>query len=420
MRLQHYNLIWRALALPARLYMKRRASKGKEEPARLSERYGRAYQHIRPSGPLIWLHAVSVGESVAALTLARSLYALDDSLHFLVTTNTKTAASHIMKAAKSLPVCHAYQPLDHPDWVDGFLDSWQPDMGVILESDYWPNLISHAAGRQIPLYFASAQLSMRAFQNWQKRPELAQQIFGAARHIWAIDDKQADRFNQLSGKQTSHISTSLKLDLQQLTPDPSLLQGLQEWRAQSGRPIWLLASSHDTEEAAFLDACRQMAPATRPLMLIAPRHPARADSLSAELGITDRRSKTALPHQGTECFMVDSLGEMGSLFAAADLVVLGGSFVDLGGHNPLEPAAFGVPVISGPSQFKNQAAFDKLRAVGALRVIDKLSDLPAVMADWQADPAFKTTGKSGKTVIDQMSDGADNVAKAMLEDWRAR
>lgn len=418
MRLQNYNRIWRALSLAARLYMKRRAIKGKEEATRLQERYGAGYLNARPSGQLIWLHSVSVGESVAALTLARSLYARDNTVRFLLTTNTITAAAHIAKSAQSLPVYHAYQPLDHPDWVDGFLSYWQPDIGIILESDYWPNLISRAAARQIPLYFASAQLSLRAFQNWQKRPDLAQQIFGSARQIWAIDAEQANRFNLLSGKQTSHISTSLKLDLQQLAPDPDFLQGLQSWRTQKNKPIWLLASSHETEEDAFLNACMRLPPATRPLMVIAPRHPARADELSALPAIQARRSQTRMPGPDTDCFMVDTLGEMGSLFAAADVVVLGGSFVDLGGHNPLEPASFGVPIITGPSQFKNRAAFDQLRAAGALRVIDRLADLPAALKDWQSEPAYQTAGQAGKDVIAKISDGAEHVAQALLADWQ--
>lgn len=416
-----YNWIWRVLGPFIWIYMAMRANAGKEDPARLSERYGRDYRNTRPEGKLIWLHGVSVGECTAALALARSLQAEDSDIRFLITTNTITAAAHVLKAAPELGLFHAYQPLDHCKWVDRFLDHWRPDAAIFLESDFWPNLIRRTAQRGIPVYFASSQLSESAYQKWHARGAFAQQVFGSARKIFAVDDAQAAHFATLSGHPDRlSVGGALKLDLRQLEPDQAFLSALLDWKRDAGQIILLLASSHEGEEAQLLDVLQTMPAETRPLIIIAPRHPQRGAQLAQKFGVQKCRSQSQLPASTDTLYLADTLGEMGSLFAAADIVLLGGSFVPLGGHNPLEPASFSKPLLSGPSQFKNQAVFDQLIEARALKILADMSQLPHALAAWQDAGSRQEAGNAGQKIATHASHAASRVAAALIADWRPR
>ena len=365
--LASYNRLWSLLVPFAKLHLQLRAWRGREEKSRLPERYGR-YKTARPKGQLFWLHAVSVGESVAALTLAASLREIRPDLNILITTNTTTAAERI--AAQQDPALyHAYQPLDHPQWVTAFLRHWQPDYAVMLESDFWPNLVCCTAAKNIPLCFASSQLSDKAFQAWQKRPELAHAIFSAPRDIFAVDSRQAEKFSQLTGpgadKPVIQIGGSLKLNPASLSCDNTLVDMLK--KAADKRPIVLAASTHKGEETLIAKASSDALENGFPHFLIfAPRHRERGADIAAILNGAGQRSKATIPQPADDIYICDSLGEMGSLYTAADIIILGGTFADLGGHNPLEIALFETPVLAGPSRFKNTQAFEQLTQAGLI------------------------------------------------------
>ncbi len=386
-----YNVIWR-FGLPLiRRHLKKRARAGKEEAGRLAERYGQGYLTDRPQGRLIWLHAVSVGESVGALNLCRALAQQDADAHFIVSVNTRTAAQFIQKeidqSGDGLPLIQIYQPLDHPDFVTAFLRYWRPDLAIFMESDFWFNLITLTKAHHIPVIFASSQLSDKAYANWRRRNAFAAALFGAADLILAVDQKQADYFSTLSNRQNEvkdkHpektgpektgpeilVAGSLKIDIRPPTPDDGFVAALKQ--AADGRPLILAASTHDGEELLCLEAMAALAHADV-FMVFAPRHPVRGDAVMGLLAQGTRRfSAGVLPQKGDSAYLVDALGQMDSLFAAADLVLMGGSFAPLGGHNPLEPAAAGVPVLCGPHLFKNQADYDALIAAGQCRKLDK-------------------------------------------------
>ena len=387
-----YNVIWRLIRPFIPLILWHRTRNGKELASRRIERYGRTdtkVNRLSPrSGRRIWLHGVSVGETVAALRLARALadHLPDDE--FLITTNTITGRGVVdaaMADQPGLPVRHVMQPLDHPDFVDQFLANWRPVAAIFMESDFWPNLILRSKQFGIPVIFASSQLSSKAAAKWMKRPAFAKQLFAAADLILPVDPQQADQFRQLIGtaKHTQQIQVvgSLKLpDIQ--PPDPDLQQILH--KAAANRRVFLAASTHHGEDQIIIDAARMLGAGW--LTIIAPRHPHRGDSIAALAGQAPQRSHGAMPDQNTTIFIMDSLGEMGTLFSLANYVFLGGSLVLAGGHNPLEPAAFGLPIFTGPHIFKNSAEFNGLAAADAVFDVRDAETITAQIHQLEKDP----------------------------------
>lgn len=383
--LNSYNRLWACLRPVLPVYLGWRSWRGKEDKTRHGERLARAWQADRPEGVLIWLHAVSVGEAVAAVSLARACLDQHPSAHVLITTNTVTALDRLahIQPARCLS---CYQPLDDAACVDRFLGFWQPDAAVFLESDFWPNLVIQTAKAGIPVTFASSQLSDTAYENWQRRPVLAGELFGAARLICAVDDHQRKRFEQLcqaSSKPLPEIRTigSLKLNAAGLPVDKAYVKAIMT--AADNRAVVLAASTHEPEEKLVSAVSADLAAQGHPhLLIIAPRHLDRAETIASHMPTARRRSQGAVPHKEDHIFLADSFGELGSLITAADVVILGGSFAPKGGHNPLEIAAFGKPVVTGPSQFKNQAEFDKLHQIGQCITAQHQDDLKVQLASW--------------------------------------
>jgi len=372
MGLSLYNFFWRLIRPFIGLLLWHRARRGKEIAGRWPERYGRASLpaeklHCKTAS-YIWLHAVSVGESVAAMRLATALASRFPDCRFLITTNTVTGYNSVTKAMAdhpALPIGCVMQPLDHPDFVDAFLTTWRPRAAIFMESDFWPNLICRSKQRGIPVIFASSQLSGKAIAGWQKRPRLAQDVFGAADLILPVDDQQATQFRTLIGAVKTppliKVMGSLKLP-DKLHPDKNLQKTLKD--AAAGRRIFLAASTHIGEDEIIIDAAKNLGAGW--LTIIAPRHPHRGDAVARLADDAPQRQHGHLPDQTTQIYIMDSLGEMGTLFSLADYVFLGGSLIPAGGHNPLEPAGFGLPILTGQHIFKNKAEFEGLVATGAV------------------------------------------------------
>ncbi|MBT7219750.1 MAG: 3-deoxy-D-manno-octulosonic acid transferase [Alphaproteobacteria bacterium] len=382
--LRFYAFLWYIAAPVIRILLYVRCMRGKEELSRLSERTGQGWQNQRPDGPLIWLHAVSVGESIAARTLADALLQRSQDCTILITTNTVTAAAEIAKAAQKWQgrCAHSYQPLDHKKWVDRFLTYWRPDCAVFLESDFWPMLITQAHAHSIPVIFASAQLSPHSLAKWQQRPALAAAVFGSADRIYSVDDEQTAAFTALRGGTPSPSITthgSLKVSVSALAADAHYTAMLS--KAAAGRPILVCASTHDGEEQMLLQAAAHCADAGYPVFtIIAPRHPIRAAAVSALMPTAGRRSQQQPATPADDSYLNDTLGEMGSLFSVADIVFLGGSLVPLGGHNPLEPALFGAALLTGPFIEKNKHEFEALHTRGAVTILSNTPEKSAMVA----------------------------------------
>ena len=407
MTLLVYTMIWRLIRPIIPLILWQRTRNGKELPNRRIERYGRTDANVNRLTPhssrRIWLHGVSVGETMAALRLARALADHLPNHEFLITTNTVTGLGVIQAAVADqpgLPVSHVMQPLDHPDFVDQFLASWHPVAAIFMESDFWPNLILRSKQFGIPVIFASSQLSNRAAAKWIKRPAFAKQLFAAADLILPVDSQQADQFSRLIGttKDAPQIQVVGSLKLPDITPpDPHLQQTLH--KAAANRRVFLAASTHHGEDQIIIDAARMLAAGW--LTIIAPRHPHRGDNIAALAGQAPQRSHGEMPDQNTTIFIMDSLGEMGTLFSLATYVFLGGSLVPAGGHNPLEPAAFGLPILTGPHIFKNSAEFNGLAAADAVFDVRDAETITAQIHLLEKDP--KRRAKLAKSAKDYVT-----------------
>ncbi len=330
------------------LHLRRRARLAKEEPARLGERFGRP-SAARPAGPLVWMHAASVGESLAALPLIDALLTARPALHVLVTTGTVSSAA-LMAARLPPRTLHQFVPVDRAPAWHRFLGHWRPDLACLIESEIWPNLILETRTANVPVVLVNGRMSPRSFRRWQKAPTCAARLFGQFELCLARSDRDARFFRALGGRDVRVIG-DLKHAAMPLPVDQEALARLR--RLVGARPVWVAASTHPGEERAMVavhDAVRRDIPSL--LTVIVPRHPERGDALAAELRATGlkvaQRSRQELPDAATVVYLGDTLGELGLFYRLASLAFIGGSLVPHGGQNPLEPARLGCPPLFGP------------------------------------------------------------------------
>lgn len=370
-----------------RLYLDRRRAAGKEDPHRQSERLGHASEP-RPPGPLVWLHAASVGEANSVLTLIARLLEVRADLTVLMTTGTVTSAELM---ARRLPrrAIHQYVPVDLPDAVRRFLDHWRPDLVLWTESEIWPNLLAGVRDRRIPAALVNARLSQRSFGRWSMAGGFAAGLLGAFRLILAQTEGDADRLRRLGAGSVSSVG-NLKFSAE---PPPAADEPLAALRAACGdRPVWLYASSHPGEEeiaARAHDALAARLPGL--LTVIAPRHVQRGADVAGllrERGLgAARRADGALPGAGHGAYVADTMGELGLFYRLAPVVCMGGSFVEHGGQNPVEPAQLGCAVLYGPHMWNFAEITRQLEAEGGALKIAAADGLPGAVERLLSDPA---------------------------------
>lgn len=354
-----------ALAAPVlNRLLRRRLRQGKEDPARIDERRGIA-SRPRPDGPLIWLHAASVGESQSALALVQRLTTDYPTLSILVTTGTVTSAQ-LMDIRLPARCFHQFAPMDCPGWVDRFFDHWRPDAALWMESELWPNLLTAIRARGVPAALINGRLSPRSYARWRKAPGFARTLLGNFDLILAQSDEQAGWFQALGPAAVDCVG-NLKFSALPLTADTADLSALQD--AVAGRTVWLAASTHDGEEVIAADVHKTLRAAHPSLLtVIAPRHPARANAIAAQLRDRGfrvaRRSDGKLPAEEDELYLADTMGELGLFYRLAPVAMVGGSFGDVGGHNLMEPAQLGCAILHGPDMKKTQAVADEMTQTG--------------------------------------------------------
>ena len=378
--------------------LRRRVRHGKEDAPRLGERMGRASAR-RPEGPLVWIHAVSVGESLSHLPLIERLRAERPDLNLVVTSSTRTSAELL---ARRLPdgVIHQFAPVDAPGAVRRFLEHWRPDLGVFVESELWPNLLHAAHRRGTRLALLGARISARSASGWARAPAAARALFALFDLIYA-QDLETRGFIEAHG---AHVAGQLDLKrlAEPLPSDPGALAALK--RQTQGRPVLLAASTHPGEEILFAEATAGLAP--KPLLIVVPRHPERggevAEALAASGLKTARRSQGQAPGPEVDAYVADTLGELGLFYRLADVAVLGGSLVKgLSGHNPLEPARLGTPVISGPHHEAFAEVYGDLLERKAVLIARDGAELGQGIATLLADPKLaKALGRRGKTAAE--------------------
>ncbi|WP_312911222.1 lipid IV(A) 3-deoxy-D-manno-octulosonic acid transferase [Stutzerimonas nitrititolerans] len=370
------RLLWRAWRAPA--YSRR-----------IGERFAIGLPLLRPGG--IWVHAVSVGESIAAAPLIRELMARHPGSPITVTCMTPTGSERI-QAMFGDSVQHCYLPYDLPWAAARFLDRVRPRLAVVMETELWPNHIHQCARRGIPVALANARLSERSARGYARFARLTAPMLAELSLIAVQTAAEAERFRQLGARpECIEVTGSIKFDL---TIDPALLMRASELRAQwnaAQRPLWIAASTHAGEDEIILAAHRQLLVRhPQALLILVPRHPERFGSvveLCRKAGFASvRRSQGEAVTAQTEVLVGDTMGELLFLYALADIAFVGGSLVPNGGHNLLEPAALGKPLISGPHLFNFLEIAAQLRDAGALREVVDADELAAVVDGFLQDP----------------------------------
>jgi 3-deoxy-D-manno-octulosonic-acid transferase len=371
------------------VYLKRRLKRGKEDPVRFRERLGLPGK-VRPPGPLVWIHAASVGEATAMLASIERLLRERPALQILVTTGTVTSARLL---EKRLPprAWHQFAPVDLPLWVGRFLDHWHPDLALWVESELWPNLILETHARGAPMVLLNGRLSARSYTRWRWFPGLISPLLGAFALCLAQDRVQAERLRSLGAGQIA-VAGDLKAAADALPVDAVQLESL---RRQIGRrPVWLAASTHAGEEEIVADVHRELA-LIRPdlLTMIVPRHPGRGGAIARLL--TDRGLRSARRRDGepitdrTDIYLADTMGELGLFYAVAGIVFVGGSLVAEGGHNPFEAARLDCAVLHGPDVSNCAGMTAELDAAGAAETVSNASELAAAVSALLADPHLR-------------------------------
>jgi 3-deoxy-D-manno-octulosonic-acid transferase len=369
-----------ALRLLTPVLLLRYAWRGRAEPLyrhAMRERLGR---HGRGAGPgAVWVHAVSLGETRAASALIDALRELRPGMRLLLTHGTATGR----EAGKALlreGDVQAWLPLDTPGAVRRFLRHFRPSVGVLMETEIWPNLLYAARRDGVPMVLANARLSERSRRKGERLAWLLRPALRGLRLVLAQTADDAARL-RASGAGNVEVAGNLKFDM---TPDPLLLARGRAWRDALGRQVVLAASTREGEEAPLLAAWREqvmpLAP-PRPLLLIVPRHPQRFDEVATLIEASGlamfRRSTWAdapPPEAGAaDAWLGDSLGEMALYYAAAQVALLGGSFAPLGGQNLIEAAACGCPVVMGPHTFNFADAAQLALASGAAARVSDIS-----------------------------------------------
>ena len=380
LRSGYFGLSW--LGAPFVLaYLKWRAFKGHEDKNRLHERKGVASVR-RPEKSLLWVHAVSVGESVAALTIIQAILKKYPEVHVLLTTTTVSSAKVV---EKRLPknTTHQFCPVDTPQAVRRFLDHWQPDLAIWIESELWPNLIHETQEKGIPTILLNGRMSLKSFSNWQKLKGMISPLL-ARLDLCAVQSEEQASFFKTLGAKTVSIMGNVKLMTMPLDVDSKQYQTLK--KEMRGRPVWLAASTHPGEEEIILQAHKTLQKDCPDLLtILVPRHIERAPALqrlALKEGIPSAlRTKTA-SLAGIEVYIGNTLGEMGLFYALSPLVLMGATLVPKGGHNPIEAVQMGAFVIHGHHTFNNPQLYDTLASLGFSKRIQDVSQIPLLVLPW--------------------------------------
>ncbi len=389
------RLCWRALRAPA-----------------YARRWGERLGRVAPlSGTVIWVHAVSVGETLAALPLIRRLQAAQPQARLLVTTTTPTGSARV-RAALGDGVVHCYAPYDFPHAVRRFLDRVRPGLLIVMETELWPNVLHGCARRGIPVVLANARLSARSAAGYGRVAALTRPMLAALTRVAAQTREDGERLLALGlAPDRLHVTGNIKFDLEL---DAALHERAHRLRADwrgGARPIWLAASTHEGEDEPVLAAHRRLL-AVRPdaLLVLVPRHPerfARVHALCARQGLRVlRRSAGQAPVADTQVLLGDTMGELLAFCGAADLVFVGGSLVPVGGHNLIEPAAWGKPVLSGPEVFNFVEAARLLEAAGGLRICADGAALADAVVELLGQPERRAAMGAAARAVAEANRGA--------------
>jgi 3-deoxy-D-manno-octulosonic-acid transferase len=388
--------------------------KGRLQPEyrqRIAERFG-----FVPAAPVaVWVHAVSVGESLAAMPLIEALIRRHGEGQVWVTTTTPTGSARV-SAALGARVRHSYVPYDLPGAVARFLDRARPRQVVVMETELWPVLFRAIRRRGVPLFIANARLSPRSFRGYSRLRGAIAGVLGDCTGVAAQSEADAQRFRALGAPRVS-VMGNIKFDMS--VPEALLRRG-RDFRERLGaaRPVWIAASTHEGEEQAALEAQRALLQELpEAALILVPRHPQRFDEVARlveRAGLRQARRSAGEPDAATQVWLGDSMGEMPAYFAAADIAFVGGSLAPVGGHNVLEPAALGLPVLFGPHMHNFVAARELLlghQAAQELAAAEALA--PALRALFGDAPRRAAMGAAGRAAVEANRGALDRLLRLL-------
>ena len=362
---------------------------------------------------IIWLHAVSVGETLAAVPLVKALQAKYPEYRLMVTCMTVTGSQRI-RSVFADSVEHSYAPYDMPDAVARFLNRVNPQLLIIMETELWPNTIAACSRRNIPVLLANGRLSQKSADAYRRISPLVRPMLQSINGLVAQQAEDGARFIDLGlPTQALTVSGNIKFDL---SLDGETQQQAQQisrhWRGAQNRSVWLAASTHQGEDEIILQAFRQLVETMQqpPLLVLVPRHPERFNAvhnlcLSAGYSVV-RHSQADLDISAADIVLGDTMGELMSFYGACDIAFVGGSLVPTGGHNMIEPAAWGIPILSGPHLFNFSEVSQLLIAGDAMLVCDSASSLAGQCANLLQDSERRYAMGSAAQQIAEANRGA--------------
>jgi len=400
--LRTYLLLARALAPVWRQGLRRRLARGKETPQSVLQKQGLHYTP-RPTGSLVWGHAVGVGESLALAGLFARMGEQRLDLHFLITTTARTSGDALRGGILPARCTHQFAPVDTPAAVQRFLDHWRPSLAIWCEMDLWPALMAATDQRGIPRVLVNARLSAASLAKRRWGRWIYQALLPGFRTLFAQNAETVEALVQLGApRERVRVTGTIKTLSPPLPCDETTLAN---WRQALGaRPVWLLASSHPGEEALALQAhavLRQQHPGA--LLIIAPRAPARGSEVVALCppGTPVRSKGDGMPTEAP-VYVADTIGEMGLWYRLAPVALVGGSIAAVGGHNPHEPLALGCAVLHGPNVWNFAESYESLDHLGLSQPVSDAAQIAAaVQATW-ASPGTREDRRPADPHVEAM------------------
>ncbi len=372
----------------------------------------------RMEGAVVWVHAVSVGETIAAGPMVRRLLARNPGITILMTAMTDTGLTQARKMFGD-QVRYAYAPYDTPGSIRRFLDRAHPRILVIMETEIWPNMIRQCRGRSVPVFLINARLSERSARGYERVKGLAAPIMRSISWVAAQAEKDAERFRRIGvAAQKVAVTGSVKFDVD--IPESIRSASVAIRRDFSQRPVWIAGSTHDGEDAQLLAAHSQIVEAhPKALLVIVPRHPERFESVAeliAKSGLSLARRSLEEHPDLAQVYLGDTMGELMMLYGASDVAFVGGSLIERGGHNPLEPAAWGIPVFSGTHVFNFETIYQRLLDDAGVELVADADALAARIVHLFSDAAeCKAIGQRALAVVNRNRGALDKVVDGIIE-----
>jgi 3-deoxy-D-manno-octulosonic-acid transferase len=410
-----YSAVLYAILPFALLRLVMRAIRSPAYLRRWGERFG--YFPARLDRPSLWIHAVSVGEAISAFPLVERLKASHPDLAVVVTTTTPTGSARVTDRFAG-SVWHGYLPYDLPSMVRRFLDRIRPQVAIVMETEIWPNLYAACNGRGIPILLVNARLSARSAAGYRRIRRLVSETLRHVTTVAAQTEADARRFIALGARpECVRVAGNIKFDVEPSTTLREQAAALREsWGVGDGRTVWIAASTHEGEEEQILGALLRLE-AGRPLLVLVPRHPERFDrvaSLCESRSLRVARRTQSQPPAGFDVFLGDTMGELPLFYAASDVAFVGGSLVAAGGHNLLEPAALGLPILFGPYVSNFEEISRQLLTAGGAVEVGNAAELSRAVGRFAADEVLRReTGARARAVVEANRGAIDRIIESV-------